>query len=83
VINGCDSLRDRRPHSLAAFKFTPILFGGGIGAIIDHNKGTAYTYPLWIQIVMSKLISFDRRADAKGKPVVARKFCRSIPVAAG
>ncbi len=22
-----------------------IIFGGGIGAIIDHNKGTAYTYP--------------------------------------
>jgi hypothetical protein len=27
--------------------FGNILFGGGIGAIIDHNKGTAYTYPSW------------------------------------
>jgi len=25
-----------------------ILLGGGIGAIIDHNKGTAYTYPKWV-----------------------------------
>jgi len=25
-----------------------IIIGGGIGAIIDHNKGTAYTYPTWV-----------------------------------
>ncbi len=29
-----------------------IIFGGGIGAIIDHNKGTAYEYPAFIQVVM-------------------------------
>ena len=45
-----------------------ILFGGGIGAIIDHNKGTAYTYPQWIQVVMGKLLTFDRRADLDGQP---------------
>jgi hypothetical protein len=45
-----------------------ILFGGGIGAIIDHNKGTAYTYPQWIQVVMGKLLTFDRRADVEGQP---------------
>ena len=45
-----------------------IIFGGGIGAIIDHNKGTAYTYPQWVQIVMGKLITFDRRADIEGQP---------------
>ena len=47
-----------------------ILFGGGIGAIIDHNKGTAYTYPQWVQVVMGKLITFDRKADVEGKPNV-------------
>lgn len=47
-----------------------ILFGGGIGAIIDHNKGTAYTYPQWIQVVMGKMLTFDRKADAEGKPNV-------------
>ena len=47
-----------------------IIFGGGIGAIIDHNKGTAYTYPVWIQVVMGKLLTFDRRADVEGKPNV-------------
>lgn len=45
-----------------------ILFGGGIGAIIDHNKGTAYTYPEWVQVVMGKTLTFDRRKDAEGKP---------------
>lgn len=45
-----------------------ILFGGGIGAIIDHNKGTAYTYPQWVQVVMGKLLAFDRRADVEGQP---------------
>jgi hypothetical protein len=45
-----------------------IIFGGGIGAIIDHNKGTAYTYPEWIRVVMGKLLTFDRRADADGQP---------------
>ncbi|RZJ16106.1 MAG: hypothetical protein EOO54_17685 [Haliea sp.] len=45
-----------------------IIFGGGIGAIIDHNKGTAYTYPEWVQVVMGKLLTFDRRTDVEGKP---------------
>lgn len=45
-----------------------IIFGGGIGAIIDHSKGTAYTYPQWIQVVMGKLLTFDRSADKDGQP---------------
>ena len=45
-----------------------IIFGGGIGAIIDHNKGTAYTYPMWVRVVMGKLLTFDRRADVEGQP---------------
>jgi len=40
-----------------------ILIGGGIGAIIDHNKGTAYTYPTWIQLVFDKALVFDRTAQ--------------------
>lgn len=45
-----------------------IIFGGGIGAIIDHNKGTAYTYPQWVRVVMGKLLTFDRSADKEGLP---------------
>jgi hypothetical protein len=46
-----------------------IILGGGIGAIIDHNKGTAYTYPTWIQLVFGKLSVFDRKDEKEGAPV--------------
>lgn len=45
-----------------------IIFGGGIGAIIDHNKGTAYTYPQWVRLVVDKLMTFDRKDDKDGAP---------------
>lgn len=46
-----------------------ILFGGGIGAIIDHNKGTAYTYPTWIQLTFGETLVFDRSDEQEGAPV--------------
>lgn len=54
-----------------------IIFGGGIGAIIDHNKGTAYTYPTWVQLVFGKSLVFDRSAEKEGQPVLGTE-----PVAA-
>ena len=45
-----------------------IIIGGGIGAIIDHNKGTAYTYPTWIQLIFGKTLVFDRSAEKEGQP---------------
>jgi len=50
--------------------FGNIIFGGGIGAIIDHTKGTAYTYPSWIQLVFGKGLLFDRGAENEGQPVL-------------
>jgi hypothetical protein len=47
-----------------------IIFGGGIGAIIDHNKGTAYTYPTWVRLVFGKTLVFDRTNEKDGQPVV-------------
>lgn len=32
--------------------FGNILFGGGIGAVIDHSSGAAYEYPAFIQVLM-------------------------------
>lgn len=32
--------------------FGNIIFGGGIGAIVDHNTGAAYEYPSFFQVVM-------------------------------
>ncbi|OYU43008.1 MAG: hypothetical protein CFE44_20750 [Burkholderiales bacterium PBB4] len=46
-----------------------IIFGGGIGAIIDHNKGTAYTYPTWVRLVFGKTLVFDRSNEKEGQPV--------------
>jgi len=45
-----------------------IIIGGGIGAIIDHNKGTAYTYPTWVQLVFGKTLVFDRNTEQEGRP---------------
>lgn len=47
-----------------------IILGGGIGAVIDHNKGTAYTYPTWMQLVFGKVLTFDRTAEKEGQPVL-------------
>lgn len=50
--------------------FGNIILGGGIGAIIDHNKGTAYTYPTWVQLVYGKTLVFDRSAEKEGQPTL-------------
>ena len=54
--------------------FGNILLGGGIGAIIDHNKGTAYTYPTWVQLIFGKSLVFDRSAEKDGQPTVAAEL---------
>ncbi|MDE2606251.1 MAG: hypothetical protein KGL68_10070 [Burkholderiales bacterium] len=43
-----------------------ILIGGGIGAIIDHNTGAAYTYPTWVRLVFGQFNVFDRRDEREG-----------------
>lgn len=40
--------------------FGNIIFGGGIGAIIDHSKGTGYNYPDNLPIVMGQSNTVDR-----------------------
>lgn len=49
-----------------------ILLGGAIGAIIDHSSGKAYNYPTWLQLVMGKILWFDRSDETDGLPSVAR-----------
>jgi hypothetical protein len=41
--------------------FGNIIFGGGIGALIDHSKGTGYNYPDALPVVMGKSVVADRR----------------------
>ena len=40
-----------------------IIFGGGIGAIIDHNKGTGYDYPHKLPVVMGESVILDRKQE--------------------
>lgn len=39
--------------------FGNIIFGGGIGAIVDHNNGTAYEYPALIQVIMGAFTKIE------------------------
>lgn len=48
-----------------------ILIGGGIGAIIDHNTGSAYTYPRWVRLVFGQHATFDRRNEREGVVMLA------------
>jgi hypothetical protein len=43
--------------------FGNIIFGGGIGAIIDHSRGTGYGYPNQVSIVMGDTVMIDRRDE--------------------
>lgn len=47
-----------------------ILIGGGIGAIIDHNTGAAYTYPTWVRLVFGQFHVFDRSNEREGTAMV-------------
>lgn len=51
--------------------FGNIILGGGIGALIDHSKGTAYTYPTWMQLVFGRTLVFDRAGEKDGQPAPA------------
>lgn len=53
---------------VGAGMFGNILFGGGVGAIIDHNRGTAYNYPEWVQVVFGQIMIFDRTNHNDGQP---------------
>lgn len=39
--------------------FGNIIFGGGIGAVIDHSSGAAYEYPAFIQVLMGVFTKTD------------------------
>lgn len=60
--------------------FGNIVFGGGIGAIIDHNKGTAYEYPNFVQIVMGAFTKIDA-PDLNANPTVGAASSAPGPAA--
>jgi len=48
--------------------FGNIIFGGGVGAIIDHNNGSAYEYPATIKIVMGKSQRIEESSSQAVEP---------------
>jgi len=51
--------------------FGNLILGGAIGAVVDHNRGTAYTYPTWVQLVFGRSLLFDRERENEGTPTPA------------
>ena len=68
---------------VGAGMFGNIVFGGGVGAIIDHTKGTAYNYPEALNIRMGSAAVFDRQDSDSAAPSPAARAPaeRTQPVA--
>lgn len=52
-----DGMADARANVVSKTKsnmWGNIIFGGGVGAIIDHNNGSAYEYPAVLKLTMGK-----------------------------
>lgn len=47
----------------AGSMFGNIIFGGGIGALIDHSKGTGYDYPNNLPVEMGKSVIVDKKQE--------------------
>ena len=48
--------------------FGNIVLGGGIGAIIDHNNGSAYEYPSFVQVVMGAFTNIGKVREEQKQP---------------
>lgn len=47
----------------AGSMFGNIIFGGGIGALIDHSKGTGYDYPDQLPVKMGESVVIDKKTS--------------------
>lgn len=59
--------------------FGNIVFGGGIGAIIDHDTGTAYSYPQRIRLVVGRMLGYDRKDDKDAAPNLGTEIRAAPP----
>lgn len=58
-----------------------IILGGVIGAVVDHNRGTAYTYPTWIEMTFGQSLVFDRSMEKEG--TVLKGYVAGTPAPTG
>lgn len=56
----------------AGSMFGNIIFGGGIGAVIDHTKGTGYNYPNQLPVKMGESVVIDRKNENTSQTAAAR-----------
>jgi hypothetical protein len=63
----------------AAGMFGNIIFGGGIGALIDHTKGTGYNYPDSVPVVMGQSGTADRRDQGNPQQAVSAEAPAATP----
>jgi hypothetical protein len=61
--------------------FGNIIFGGGIGALIDHNKGTGYDYPNTLPVKMGASVTVDKRDEQKQQSATAQNADPAAPKA--
>ncbi|MEW6293317.1 MAG: hypothetical protein AB1544_08435 [Pseudomonadota bacterium] len=60
-----------------------IIFGGAVGALVDHNYGPGYDYPNHLPVEMEKSITVDKNNEKQQPPAAspAPTFNRLEPVA--
>jgi hypothetical protein len=49
----------------AGSMFGNIIFGGGVGALIDHSKGTGYDYPNRLPVEMGGAVIVDKKTETE------------------
>ncbi|HNG55608.1 MAG TPA: hypothetical protein PLR85_19670 [Nitrospira sp.] len=49
----------------AGSMFGNIIFGGGVGALIDHSKGTGYDYPNQLPVKMGESVVVDKKTEGQ------------------
>lgn len=63
--------------SVKGMMFGNIIFGGVVGAVVDHAQGSGYEYPGFIPVVMGKRVSIKSdkpvAEENTGGPEAARK----------
>lgn len=68
-------IEDRAPGTakvvsrVNAALFGNVIFGGAVGAIIDHTRGTAYDYPSLVRVVFGTSRVIDTGEVASSTPV--------------
>jgi hypothetical protein len=71
----CES-EDREPGTakvvsrVNAALFGNVIFGGAIGAVIDHTRGTAYDYPTLVRVVFGASRVIEAEEVASSSPPV-------------